>query len=171
MAMWGTVSEAHLEQVQELIVELDYGQFYLCTETRWFDVVEQVVEKAITADGIAQERGLVVVLVPHQNNFEMPLRVERWTAEPSDDLDAWQEAFVASVQVGELGLWYDSATIGATSIEAPVGRYAVRISGRGFVNRGWPGSTRPGDVWRIQLWPSEMAIDPFRIRTWAGPPS
>jgi hypothetical protein len=38
--------------------------------------------------------------------------------------------------------------------EAATGQgIAVRITGRGFLNYGWPGSTTPGDEWRLQLWP------------------
>jgi len=49
------------------------------------------------------------------------------------------------------------------------GRYAVRITGRGFVNHGWPGSTTPGDHWRLQLWPTPDPIRPRRLRAWTKP--
>jgi hypothetical protein len=42
-------------------------------------------------------------------------------------------------------------------LHVPAGTYAVRITGRGFVARGWPGTTTPGDEWRIQLWPGAAA--------------
>jgi hypothetical protein len=45
----------------------------------------------------------VVVVSPHQNNFAMPLRVEVWPAEPPDDLDDWQEAFLTGLLIGPGG--------------------------------------------------------------------
>jgi hypothetical protein len=110
----------------------------------------------------------VVVLSPHQNNFAMPLRIEVWPSEPPDDLDAWQEAFLAGLLVGPDGLHYESPTMEGTTIPVPPGRYAARITGRGFVNQGWPGSTTPGDQWRVQLWPAAGPTSPRRLRTWAG---
>lgn len=163
------MAEAAPVHVQELVVALDYAQFYLLVDDRAPDLVEEVLHRALAGDGIAQGGGLLVVLVPHQNNFEMPLRVERWNAEPPGDLDAWQEAFTASIQVGSSGVWYQSPTLSGSGIEVPAGRYDLRICGRGFVNRGWPGSTTPGDVWRFQLWPTTVPGAPRRLRAWPGP--
>lgn len=36
------------------------------------------------------------------------------------------------------------------ALAAPPGCYNTRIAGREFVTCGWPGSTTPGDQWRIQ---------------------
>jgi hypothetical protein len=72
---------------------------------------------------------------------------------PPDDLGQWQEAFEASVLVSDYGMYYESPTLDIERIEVPPGQYRLRITGRGFVARGWPGSTKPGDEWRIQLWP------------------
>jgi hypothetical protein len=52
------------------------------------------------------------------------------------------------------------------TIPVPSGRYAARITGRGFVNHGWPGSTTSGDEWRLQLWPAAGPIPPRRVRSW-----
>jgi hypothetical protein len=131
----------------------------------------RLIEEAIHGQGIAGTEGneLVVVLSPHQNNFAMPLRVEVWPAEPPDDLDDWQEAFLTGLLVGPDGLDYESPTMEGTTVPVPPGRYAARIAGRGFVNRGWPGSTTPGDEWRVQLWPAAGPIRPRRLRGWDGP--
>ena len=56
------------------------------------------------------------------------------------------------------------------SVPMPAGDYVMRVVGRGFVARGWPGSTEPGDTWRIQLWP-HVGTDPVplrRLATWKG---
>jgi hypothetical protein len=162
-------------EVLELTVELDYGQFYLIGQRGQHpsdvDLILQLLDTAIEGPGIASSEGneVVVVLSPHQNNFAMPLRVERWATQPPDDLDDWQEAFLTGLAVGEEGLAYESPTMEETTIPVPPGRYAARITGRGFVNLGWPGSTTPGDAWRVQLWPASGPIPARRLRFWSGP--
>jgi hypothetical protein len=59
--------------------------------------------------------------------------------------------------------------LSGANLEVPPGAYAIRIAGRGFVNFGWPGSTEPGDQWRIQLWPHQQTITPKQLRAWPGP--
>ena len=159
-------------EVVELTVALDYGQFYLIGLPAEGDIdLAQLVEAAIKGVGIASSEGnqAVVVLSPHQNNFAMRLRVELWRSQPPDDLDVWQEAFLTGLVVGEDGLAYESPTLGYETIPVPPGRYAAWIAGRGFVNRGWPGSTRPGDAWRVQLWPASVVVPARRLRSWSGP--
>jgi hypothetical protein len=162
-------------EVLELTVALDYGQFYLIgqpvQDPSDTDLMLQLLDTAIEGSGIACSEGneIVVVLSPHQNNFAMRLRVERWTVQPPDDLDDWQEAFLTGLVVGNNGLAYESPTMEGATIPVPPGRYAARISGRGFVNRGWPGSTTPGDAWRVQLWPAARPMPPRRLRAWSGP--
>lgn len=154
---------------EDLTVALDYGQFYLVTGylDDGADPVS-VVDAAIAGDGIAQHGPALVVLSPHQNNFAMPLRVEQWPAEPPDDLDAWDEAYTAWLEINERGLVFESPTLNSTSIAVPPGTYAVRITGKDFVNRGWPGSTKPGDSWRLQFWPHTEPFPAQRLRRWSG---
>jgi hypothetical protein len=161
-------------EVLELTVALGYGQFSLTgqvSQDEGADALLQLLETAIEGEGIASSAGneFVVVLSPHQNNFAMRLRVERWPARPPDDPDDWQEAFLTGLVVGEDGLTYESPTMEPETIPVPPGRYAARITGRGFVNRGWPGSTTPGDAWRVQLWPASGPIPARRLRSWPGP--
>jgi antitoxin (DNA-binding transcriptional repressor) of toxin-antitoxin stability system len=158
----------------DLTVRLDYGQFHLSSlplPDGAGDDLLQLVEEAAHGQGIAVTEGneLVVVISPHQNNFAMPLRVEVWPAEPPSDLDDWQEAFLTGLVVGPAGLAYESPTMEEATVPVPPGRYAVRITGRGFVNHGWPGSTTPGDHWRLQLWPTPDPIRPRRLRAWTKP--
>jgi hypothetical protein len=162
-------------EVLELTVALDYGQFYLIgrrvQHPSGEDPMLQLLDTAINGVGIASSEGneVVVVLSPHQNNFAMGLRVELWATQPPDDLDDWQEAFLTGLVVGEEGLAYESPTLAGETIPVPPGRYAARVAGRGFLNRGWPGSTTPGDAWRVQLWPASGPIPARRLRTWSGP--
>jgi len=162
-------------EVLKLTVALDYGQFYLVgqpvQQVSPEDLILRLLDTAINGIGIASSEGneVVVVLTPHQNNFAMGLRVELWPSQPADDLDDWQEAFGTGLVVGEGGLAYESPTLASATIPVRPGRYAAWIAGRGFLNRGWPGSTTPGDAWRVQLWPASGPIPARRLRSWSGP--
>jgi hypothetical protein len=79
--------------------------------------------------------------------------------------------FESSLLVSGGVLRYDTPTLQGATCQVPDGRYAVRIAGRGFVNRGWPGSTTPGDTWRVQLWPSVENLPDRRIKEWHPPGS
>jgi hypothetical protein len=132
------------------------------------DYYEMVV-RAIESDGIAQVPGLLLVLSPHQNNFEMSLRVEVWDGPPPDEAAGWPEAFEAHLDVDEGGLIYDSppgGNVHQVALRVPAGGYHALITGRGFVAHGWPGSTTPGDSWRIRLWPSTGPQAPRRVSAW-----
>jgi hypothetical protein len=160
-----SVSAAVLSWSEDLVVALDYGQFYLHTDEEDPELAVDLLDVAQASDGIAQRAGLVVVVSPHQNNFAMPLRIEVWTAEPDGDLDEWEEAFETHIDVGDEGLTYESPTLDLTPIAVPPGSYHALITGRGFVAHGWPGSTEPGDSWRIRVWPSPGPSRARRLRT------
>ncbi|MHA3703130.1 hypothetical protein ACXR2U_13205 [Jatrophihabitans sp. YIM 134969] len=151
------------------VVGLDYGQFQIWAG-EWDDETDEaaLLERALES-GIARDRSLLTVVVPHQNNFEMPLRVEVLAAPVPDDLDAWDEAFEASIEVDDNGLRYDSPTMGVTEIAVPAGRYRALITGAGIVARGWPGSTTPGDSWRIRLTPVTGNVQARRLKAWTPP--
>ena len=162
------MTDARLVDRQDLIVELDYGQFYLQTADVDPELVPEVLERALDGDGIAESDGVLVIESPHQNNFEMPLAVEVWDGPHADDLPDWQEAFEAHLDVDDEGLLYGSPTMELTEIAIPPGSYHALITARGFVAHGWPGSTEAGDEWRIRLWPSRELIAPRRVKQWTG---
>lgn len=96
------------DQVFDLTVALDYGQFYLTGVYQVDDDADpllRLLEEAISGEGIAGTKGneFVVVLSPHQNNFAMGLRVEIWPGEPPDDLDDWRQVFLTRLLVGPGG--------------------------------------------------------------------
>lgn len=159
-----------LLQVDQLTVRQNYGQFHLIYGPTDLSTLVDLIDAANATDNIAQDDDLLVVLSPHQNNFEMALTVERWATEPPNDLAEWEEGFEAPITVTEQGLEYTSPDDGlCVPLDVPEGRYRVRIVGRGFINRGWPGSTTPGDVWRMQFWPSTDQTAAQRIRRWDTP--
>lgn len=146
------------QSAEDLVVALDYGQFSLSTDLELDS--SDILNEAIEGHGIAQRRGTTVVLSRHQNNFAMPLRVEVWTAPPTDDLDEWELACDVHIDVGESGLVYQSPTMTATELPVPPGSYRLRICARGFIAYGFPGSTTPPDVWRLQCWPDDGPNQP-----------
>ena len=163
--------------VEERIVRQDYGQFSLSgfddedeEDVPEFDEAD-VLDAALEGDGIAQQGDYLVILSPHQCNFEMPLAIEVWDEQPAGeeaDEEEWPEAFEANLNIGRKGLGYTSPTMGVTTFSPPPGAYRALITGRGFVAHGWPGSATPGDNWRIQLWPADPAspIPARRLRDW-----
>jgi hypothetical protein len=160
-----------LLRTDTLTVRQDYGQFELIAGNMDDDDLLELIDAANAGDKIAQGNAILVVLSPHQNNFEMGLTVEQWSSTPPNDLDTWEEGFEASLTVGDLGLLYMSPADTYVELDVPPGSYRARIVGRGFVNRGWPGSVTPGDVWRIQVWPCTEHSAPSRIARWELPSS
>ncbi|MBQ1038775.1 hypothetical protein [Micromonospora sp. C81] len=156
-------------RVEERTLRLDYGQFCLYGNPSPDADYMTLLEQAINGSGIAADDTGVVVISPHQNNFEMPFRLEVWDDPPPDDREDWEEAFEASLLVVDDVLQYFSPTDTVVTFEVPSGRYAARISGRGFVNRGWPGSTTPGDRWRVQLWSPAGDFPARRLKQWRQP--
>lgn len=156
-------------QVEELVVASDYGQFWIYgTEEAIEKDIMSLLGEALNGVGIATDDDLLVMLSPHQNNFELALRVEMWSGLPAPDLDDWEEVAEASLRTRTNEVQWSSPTLVSTRLQVPGGLYRLRISGRGFVARGWPGSTTPGDSWRLQFWPEEQR-PVQRIKSWEPP--
>jgi len=150
----------------EIVTAIDYGQIYLYgweSEEPGIGVYELSMQAIQSPERMAGDGWSMVVLSPHRYNFDARFSVERWSAEPPDDLDEWEEVVEGGVMVEGEVLVIDSPTIGGVRVPMPPGFYAVRVCGRGFVARGDTPTTKPGDVWRIQVWrPSPLR----RLRSW-----
>jgi len=158
-----------LVAAHDLVVAMDYGQFLLRggPAMHYPDDLALLAEAQAIGDGVAADRRTVLVLSPHQNNFAMATRIEVWDRTPPDDLDSWDEAFEAGLEVDPRGeLRFESPTMSAVACAVPPGRYRILVAARGFVAHGWPGSTTPGDSWRVQLWPADGEVAPRRLRSW-----
>lgn len=151
-----------------MIVALDYGQFTLCGGPGCTADYMELLDEALGGPDIAAcgHDHVVLVCSPHQNNFHMPLRIEVWDNRPPDDHDEWEEEFESSLTIEGGVLRYDSPTLESAYCDIPDDHYGVLVCGRGFVNRGWPGSTTPGDSWRVRLWPAPGSLPTRRIKTW-----
>jgi hypothetical protein len=165
------VSASVPRRVEQRIVRLDYGQFCLSGNLSPDADYMAVLERAIAGSGIARDDHGLVVLSPHQNNFRMPLDLEEWSCRPPGDDAEWEEIFESGLLVTGDVLHYFSPVDNSATFTVASGRYAVRICGRGFVNRGWPGSTTPNDNWRVQLWPAIDDVPACRVKKWCPPPA
>ncbi|MFD4432410.1 hypothetical protein [Nocardia sp. NPDC058497] len=148
----------HPDTEHHLELALDYGQFVLHGGEGEEEAELSLLEAAL-ADGPSVGDGhTVVVLSPHQNNFEMPLAVQVWAARPPADDADWQQISEARLHIGEYGLNISSPVDTWEAAPVPQGDYIVDIAGAGFVGYGWPGTTTPGDHWRIRLWPDDGSV-------------
>jgi hypothetical protein len=182
------MADSRLLTAHDYVVPLDHGQFWLssclCPEEDYpledlpelaWDELGDLLQQAQETDGIAQIpvefsfSGTVLVLSPHQNNFKMPLRAEVWDGPPPDDIADWPEAFEVHLDVDPHGVNFTSPAMSTVRLDIPAGGYHALITGRGFVAYGWPGSTTPGDSWRIRLWPSTGPQAPRRLSAWHAP--
>ncbi|MEH6793055.1 MAG: hypothetical protein V7694_02875 [Rhodococcus sp. (in: high G+C Gram-positive bacteria)] len=148
---------------------MDHGQFYLRGGLDDDDNEYPLLEHALAAQPYAGNGSTMVVLNPHQNNFEMPIDVELFDSRPTSDDGEWQQMCEDRIAIGPEGvLQIDSTTMSPVDCAIPPGEYLVQVAGRGFVNYGWPGDTTPGDQWRIRLWPDDGS-DPREAVRWNMP--
>ena len=169
----------------DYVVALDYHQFWLysclCPEEDYSlpdlpevrrDELDDLLDRAHKGDGIAQVpveytfSGTLLVVCPHQTNFQMPLRIEVWDGPPPDDTADWPEAFEAHLDVDPHGLYYTSPLMSAVRLDVPPGGYHAVITGRGFIARGNTGVPHPPDSWRIRVWPSAGPRAARRLSAW-----
>ena len=152
----------------DLVVAMDYGQLLLRGGAPdHYPDDTALLREAMDGDGVAADVTTVLVRSPHQNNFAMAVRVEVWDRAAADDVDDWDEAFEADLNVDANGtLRFESPTLPGTDCAVPPGHYRALITGRGIVTQGWPGSTTPGDSWRVRLWPTDVELGPRRLRSW-----
>lgn len=98
----------------------------------------------------------MLVLTPHQNNFDTAVDVEVCDQRPEDDRQEWQQVSEGPLVVDNHEVLHlESPMSNPATCPVPAGRYIVEVSGRGLITYGWPGSTEPGDVWRLRLWPDD----------------
>lgn len=147
---------------------MDYGYFTITGADDDSDELA-LLDEAQEAPPSAGDGSVVVVLSPHQNNFAMEVAVELWSNRPPSDLDDWEQVSVEPLLVaGSSTIRLDSPTLPSTECPVAEGSYWVEVSGRGFVHHGWPGSTEPGDRWRLRLWPNTGPASHPR-KEWAAP--
>ncbi|WP_327119865.1 hypothetical protein OHB12_14735 [Nocardia sp. NBC_01730] len=110
--------------VREETVELfmDYGQFCIDGGLGDPDEDTDLLDHALAAHPFTSNGLAMVVLSPHQNNFEMQMTVQVWDSRPPWDRDEWQQVCEARLHVGPEGMLYLSSPIdGAAGCPVPEG--------------------------------------------------
>ncbi len=154
----------------KVVLAMDYGQFCLDGGLGDIDNEMDLLEQAQAEQPSAGDGSMLVVLCPHQNNFEMSMDVQVFARRPAADRSEWQQVSEGHLEIDAPGiLSLSSPTTEPVTVAVPPGQYVVEVSGRGFVNYGWPGSTTPGDVWRLRLWPGgNGALEPAQLWNMPG---
>ncbi len=157
-------------------LHLAYDNGYFCMlagphTARRSDLEAAIALVRSTALRLVQGPGYLIMLSPHQINVSTTVTVETWDEPAPEDTCDWQEVCEASIELDGRGIEFYSPPAVARLPAPPPGRYTVRVAGRGFHAQGWPGTTTPGDTWRLQFWPAAAAAPPRRIATWPGPQS
>jgi hypothetical protein len=172
----GVSTGAQLIAAHDLIVRADYGQIYIessATEDDdgWGDLdpYNAALDDATESGRFVGVRpGLIDLLTPGQWNFQTPMRLEIWSAEPADDRDEWDHEVDGDLDVPDG--WISFAASGGgypERMEIPSGDYRVRVSGRGFTQVGRAGA-EGDDSYRLRLWPRDRATAPVLRKRWPG---
>lgn len=156
---------------QELRADYWDGHFRLHSVDK--DPLEELEGLFVNARDVdaraAQRHGVLVVLSPQEDAFDLPLAFERWDSVPPDDAAAWQTIYEACVEVTEAGLEMSSTESSLELPEIPPGIYAIRICGRGFYDYGDPDAEDAVDEWRLQVWPAQETFPLRLVAIWSGP--
>lgn len=167
---------AELIDAHDLVVSADHGQIYIYAHTQDPDHNEPQPDAGnpfLTALDDARQRGtfvghygnLIDLMTPGQWNFETPMRVEVWSAEPPNDNDSWDHEVDVDLEIPQGRLFFEASGGGAVfDTDLPPNRYRVRVSGRGYTTLG----ARGGDSYRLRLWPQTEPADPELRKYWPG---
>jgi hypothetical protein len=160
--------------VQDLIVAADHGQIYVYSPVAAADDDSDNPYLAALDDAVESGRfvgtrpGLIDVMTPGQWNFQTPMRLEVWSAEPPDDSQDWDHEVDVDLDVPDGHLIFEASGGGpAIPASIPPGSYRVRVSGHGFTDLGAAGA-EGGDHYRLRMWPHDRQDTPMLRKRWHG---
>lgn len=160
----------------DLHVAADYGQIYIYSEATevgsqndegnpYLDALDDAVD---SGRFVGTAGGLVDLLTPGQWNFNTPMRVEVWAAEPPADTDDWSHEVDVDLDVPDGRLFFEASGGGTPiPVDLPEGRYRARVSGSGYTTLGAAGA-EGDDYYRLRLWPRVTDTDPELRKFWPG---
>jgi hypothetical protein len=161
----------------DLHVAADYGQIYIYSDAAvagfdnddsdnlYLDALDDAVD---SERFVGTAGGLIDLMTPGQWNFNTPMRVEVWAAEPLADTDGWSHEVDVDLDVPDGRLNFAASGGGVPiPVELPEGRYRARVSGSGYTTRGAAGADG-GDYYRLRLWPRVTDTDPKLRKSWPG---
>jgi hypothetical protein len=144
----------------ELEFAYDHGHLYLFDAARrWTDDAD----------------GRVDLLMPRDENFFVPLRVEGWANRPPPDFGAWDHVAEFSLPVPSGSFALASGGWGDLKVEIAPGAYRARWSGRNLgAASTWEHNgdeaARAPDAYRLQIWPGPAGAPRSELKRWSGPP-
>lgn len=165
---------SELAKAVDLAVEINHGQVYVYSNPPW-DRDPQAANAVLHALDDAQNSGryvgvsagVVDVVVPTNWNFNAPMRVETWTAEPPADEENWDNVVDVDLDVtGDLLTFQGSGGRSPISCAVPSAAYRVRVAGRGYDQL--KADVDGMDAYRLQLWPREADQSPLLRKRWQG---
>jgi hypothetical protein len=158
----------------DLVVAADHGQIYISSTAMPQVTVDDNPYLDALADGTDSGRfvgviqGLIDLMTPGQWNWQTPVRLEVWTAEPTADTNAWDHEVDVDLDVPDGTLSFEASGGGPEiSTEVPPGSYRVRVSGKGYIELGAAGA-EGDDSYRLRLWPASGQHDPVLRKRWPG---
>jgi hypothetical protein len=158
----------------DLAIEINYGQVYIYSTAPWANDPENNAAMRALDDARQSGRfvgtadGLVDLVTPVQSNFNAPMRVEIWPAEPASDDDDWDHVVDVDLDATTGWLLFEGSG-GRNPIicDVPTGTYRARLSGRGYtaavVDRA-----EGMDSYRLRLWPRGEDRPPTLRKSWPG---
>jgi hypothetical protein len=159
---------------RDLVVAADHGQIYIFSIAMRDPEIDDNPYLDALADATDSGRfvgvipGLIDLMTPGQWNFDTPLRLEVWTAEPAADTHAWDHEVDVDLDIPDGNLYFEASGGGPeSSTEVPPGNYRVRVSGKGFTEIGF-GGAEGDDSYRLRLWPAGSPQEPVLRKGWPG---
>jgi hypothetical protein len=158
----------------DLHVSADYGQIYIYSDAAVIEDDEDNLFLDALDDAVDSQRfvgtagGIIDLMTPGQWNFETPMRVEVWAAEPSADTDNWSHEVDVDLDIPDGQLIFQASGGGTPlPVELPAGRYRARISGAGYTALGHAGADGD-DHYRLRLWTRANDTHPKLRKFWPG---
>ena len=153
----------------------DYGQLYVydpadgpsAEGNPYLDALDAATESGLTV-GVAS--GIVDVLMPRQENFGAELEVATTESAPPVIESADHVVEFDLTSSGRIKL-EGSGGSGEVELAIPPGCYRARLSGFAFAAAdawSYGDPEYPGDHYRLELWPSDLALPPAELRRWTG---
>lgn len=160
--------------VRDLTVSAQHGQIFIFSpevhrlDTEQEGFIEALNDALDSCRFVGTAFGLVDLVTPGHWNWETPMRVEVWAAEPEDDAGDWDHEVDLDFDAPDGCVFFEAAGGGLHyETDIPAGSYRLRVSGRGFTGVGLD-AVDGDDSYRLRLWPRAQDREPVLRKNWPG---